>query len=972
MSKRFSRAIVLVVVLSLASGAWANLIGHWTFDNPANLGADQSGTGNDGTVQGNAAFSSDARIGGGSLLLDGSDDYIRVGLGKNNMLADWTKNLSIAAWAKPQSLSRQWNCFFGHTTQNNGVKFEFMTTNFRFTTLGVMDYDLPVTAKAGEWSHVAVTFNDAGNLAVFYLNGAEAGRVAGGSPATRATGNYNIGYGGYWEPEQFQGLLDDVRIYNHALTPKEVQDAMKGAGPELAGDPDPKDKATDVPADAVLAWKAGKVAGSHDVYLGTSFNDVNNAGRAQPAGVLASQGQTDAQYDPDGLLTYGQIYYWRIDEVNAAPDNTIFKGGIWSFTVESYAYPIMGVTATASSAAAGMGPEKTIDGSGLTGDLHGTEGTTMWLTGGAKPNWIQYQFDKVYKLNDLKVWNSNQLIEGFLGFGAKDVTIETSADGTTWTALANVPEFARATGLPGYAANTTVNLGGVMAQYVKLTINSNWGGMAPQTGLSEVRFSYVPVQARAPQPATAATGIAVDPTLNWRPGREAGSHQVFFGTDPNAVANGTATAQTVTDHAFTPGSLNYGTTYYWKVDEVNTVTYPGDVWSFTTAAYGVVDDFESYSDTDNRIYDTWIDGLTDGKSGSQVGYDAAPFAETTIVHGGTESMPLKYDNTAKFSFSEAVRTFDPAQDWTASGVKSLSLWFRGVTGNGGQLYVKINSTRVLYDGDAADLTQAMWQVWNIDLSKADKVNSVRSLTIGIEGAGVKGTLYIDDIRLYPKAPELIVPIQPNQTNLVARYTFDGNLKDSVGSHHGTAFGDAKVTTDAARGQVLAVDGNGDGVDVPYSADLNPPAFTVSLWANPSSGGSGYRSPLTARDDTPQRGYILYVEPGNTWQFWTGTGTGWDNAAGPAAQLDEWAHVTATLANDQKMLYLNGRLVAQSTAALSLNTQRPLRIGAGATESTAGNYFFRGLIDEVCLYNRALPAEEVAGLAGRTQPLHKPF
>ena len=90
-----------------------------------------------------------------------------------------------------------------------------------------------------------------------------------------------------------------------------------------------------------------------------------------------------------------------------------------------------------------MGPEKTIDGSGLTGDLHGTDGTTMWLSTGAQPNWIQYQFDKVYKLHDLKVWNSNQPIESFLGFGAKEVKVEYSTDGTTWTQLASVPQFAR-------------------------------------------------------------------------------------------------------------------------------------------------------------------------------------------------------------------------------------------------------------------------------------------------------------------------------------------------------------------------------------------------------------------------------------------------------------------------------------------------------------------------------------------------
>ena len=163
--------------------------------------------------------------------------------------------------------------------------------------------------------------------------------------------------------------------------------------------------------DTGLKWTPGEFAGTHDVYFGKTFADVNAASRDDPRGVQVSQGQTDAQYDPDGLLEYGQTYYWRIDEVNKTPDNTIFKGNVWSFTVEPYSYPLAGVKATASSSQPNMGPEKTVDGSGLTGDLHGTEASTMWMSTGTKPNWIQYEFDAVYKLDKLLVWNSNQIVE---------------------------------------------------------------------------------------------------------------------------------------------------------------------------------------------------------------------------------------------------------------------------------------------------------------------------------------------------------------------------------------------------------------------------------------------------------------------------------------------------------------------------------------------------------------------------------
>ncbi len=254
----------------------------------------------------------------------------------------------------------------------------------------------------------------------------------------------------------------------------------------------PGPKASDVPCDVVLNWISPSFAQTCDVYLGTSQEAVKTASRTNPQNVLVSQGQAAATYDPPGLLEFSKTYYWRVDFVISSPAPAVYQGPVLKFTTEAYAHPLKNVTATASSFQRGMGPEKTVDGSGLDkNDGHSTAGSDMWLSQGTQPHWIQYAFDKVYALHELWVWNSNQAVEPFIGFGAKSVKIEYSTDGTKWTALANVPEFARAPGKPDYVHNTTVSFSGVSAKYVKLTIEKGWGA-TPSVGLSEVRFFFIP------------------------------------------------------------------------------------------------------------------------------------------------------------------------------------------------------------------------------------------------------------------------------------------------------------------------------------------------------------------------------------------------------------------------------------------------------------------------------------------------
>ena len=525
-----------------------------------------------------------------------------------------------------------------------------------------------------------------------------------------------------------------------------------------AHEPTPEDDATDVLRDAVLAWVAGQSAATHDVYFGTNADDVANADRSNPLDVLAGPDHGAASFDPEGLLDYGQTYSWRVDEV--ADDGTIYTGDVWTFTTEPFAYPVENIVATSNTTSnAGEGPENTINGSGVDGDGHSTEASDMWLgAAGADPVYIQYEFDRVYKLYEMLVWNYNAEFELVLNFGFKDVTVEYSTDGAEWTVLGDV-EFAQAIAQSGYVYNTTVDFGGAAVKYVRLTLNAGYSAIG-QYGLSEVRFLYLPVQARKPEPADGATDVAFDTALNWRAGREAVTHEVYLSADAEAVADGTALLGTTSEVSLGAGTLDFATSYYWKVNEVNeaeeSAVWEGSVWTFTTQEVATIDGFESYDDDQNRIYDTWTDGWVNG-SGAVVGYDTEPFAERNTVNSGRQAMPLEYDNSAAPYYSETSRTWSGGQDWTAGAADTLVLYVHGAADNdAASLYVAVEDTAgnvaVAMHADADVALTEEWVEWRIplaDLAGADLAR-VETLYVGLgdrdnPAAGGAGIVYIDDI-----------------------------------------------------------------------------------------------------------------------------------------------------------------------------------------------------------------------------------
>jgi len=296
-----------------------------------------------------------------------------------------------------------------------------------------------------------------------------------------------------------------------------------------------------------------------------------------------------------------------------------------------------------------------------------------------------------------------------------------------------------------------------------------------------------PLVAWNPSPANRSNPDINDAaTLTWSAGDNAAQHDVYFGTDIQAVKDADASdatgvyrgRQNATTYTPSEGVEWGGGPYYWRVDEYNTdaTISKGGVWSFTVADYILVDDFEDYDVGNNEIWWVWVDGLgyashptlpahPGNGTGSMVGDETTgSYMEETIVHGGGKSMPLFYDNNqqGKLKYSEVEKTLSSRRDWTAEGVGVLSIWFQSVVSNAAEpLYVALNGNAVVtHDNPNAAQIEA-WTEWTINLQaftdQGVNLANVNTIAIGLGNkknpvAGGSGTMYFDDIRLYRPAP----------------------------------------------------------------------------------------------------------------------------------------------------------------------------------------------------------------------------
>ncbi len=460
---------------------------------------------------------------------------------------------------------------------------------------------------------------------------------------------------------------------------------------------------------AGLSWTAGDVAASHDVYFGDNYDNVND-GTADT--FIGNQTATDFIVGfpgfplPEGLVP-GTTYYWRVDDVEA-DGVTKHKGKIWSFWIPSK---------TAYNPEPADGAE-------------------------------------FVELDDVELsWSA--------GFSAK---LHTVYFGDSYDEVNNA-----AGGIP--TGLNTYNPGSLEREKVYYWRVDEFDVLTTHKG--DVWSFTTPGAVGNPKPVNNTTSTEMNATLSWTPSDSAASHQLYFGTDQDAVRNADTGSpeyigtRTLGNENYDPGLLEPNGSYYWRVDAVDSQgnTLTGPLWSFTTGAFLLVEGFEGYTDDDaagNAIWQSWIDGFGVADNGAQVGYLLPPYAEQTIVHSGTQSMPLTYDNTAGATNSQATLTLSSVRDWTQANVAALSVWFRGdLTNTADPMYLTVSNAAgtpaiVAYD-DPRAATMNTWTHWTVPLQAlADQginLTNVDTIAIGLgtkagmAAAGGSGTIYVDDIAL---------------------------------------------------------------------------------------------------------------------------------------------------------------------------------------------------------------------------------
>ncbi len=472
-----------------------------------------------------------------------------------------------------------------------------------------------------------------------------------------------------------------------------------------------------------------------------------------------------------------------------------------------------------------------------------------------------------------------------------------------------------------------------------------------------------PLLAGLPKPSNGSTPYIRDAThLSWSPGDNASGHDVYFGIDRDAVADADSSDTTGIYRGrqgvtiYTPPDVEWGGgPYYWRVDEYNNdaTISKGNVWSFTVIDFIGIDDIEDYNDyPPDEIFSTWIDGWEVPTNGSIAGHANPPFAETSIVHGGSQSMPVYYENN--FKYSEITMTLVSVRDWTEEGVGVLSLWFRGnpagfVEGPAGTYTMSAAGTDIWNDADefryaykqlsgdgsiTATVESVLWVPGSDDWTKAG-VMIRDTLDAGSKNAFVALTTGSGDGATFQWRPiaggssssnRTLVSISPpsairlvRQGNTFTGYVFLNGQWQQEGQSATVAMADPVYI-----GLALTSHSSGVTTEAEFSDVLTTGAVTPLTWTHEAIGAA-----MAANDPAP-----MYVNLNGIATVYH------DNP--DAVLIEEWTEWTIDLSAP-------GGFAAQGVNLANVNT---ISIGFGDKSSLQAGGSGMVLFDDIRLYRPA--------------------
>ena len=441
-----------------------------------------------------------------------------------------------------------------------------------------------------------------------------------------------------------------------------------------ASAPNPPDGMKWVDPNTTLTWEPGVDATMAVVYFSENRDDV-----------VSGQGATmvaDNEHDP-GLLNPQTSYYWRVD--SQTPDK-IIQGDVWSFTTKG---PDVG------GLLGSYFNNQNLQGNPVLTRIEGPL-AFEWQNASPEPDVVAEDEFSARWEGLLEV----PITDTYMIMARKDDGAACWIDGevvfydmlASW-GISEVKGFVK----------LEAGKHDIVVEYFDVGYNAQiellWSTESIPMQTVPIQALSAPPKASSPRPADGAVDVAVeDLTLMWSAGHKAAKHQVYFGQDRDAVAAGDPSVDMglVDETKFTP-KAERGQMYYWRIDEVNDLDpespWVGDIWSFTTAPFVVLDDFETYgAESPYLVFSKWQDkwGLQDvvdnqwvelaqgNGSGGQLGTLYAPYVETADVHGVSgQSLPLAYDHNDVFDYSEGTRWFDPSKNFTEDDGATLGVWFKG-------------------------------------------------------------------------------------------------------------------------------------------------------------------------------------------------------------------------------------------------------------------------------------------------------